>query len=208
MDFFTLLRDHARTRAEAMAVSSLRRSMTYRKLWSRIERATARLQQEWEVRKGDTVAYYGHSHPDALVLYFALARCSARLLPLAAPLSHAELGFFAQEFRLRLLLRDDELALPIEALSLPVRPLSALIEKRCPHEPTDLPEDPHHASLVLWSSEAGVGKATSHSLAQLWEKSTHARPGPEERIHTLFREQTLSDTVLPLLQRGGILFLP
>jgi acyl-CoA synthetase (AMP-forming)/AMP-acid ligase II len=206
MDFFELLREHARTRTETIAVSSRRRSMTYRKLWSRIERATARLQQEWKIGKGDIVAYCGHSHPDALVLFFALARSGARLLPLSPSLSPSNLSYFAQEFRLPLMLEDDNLSLAREVPRIPVKPLSALIATRCPQEPAEVVEDPHHPAL-LRCREAGKAEVDAYSLAQLWEARTGVPP-QMATVNDLLEPAVLSTTVLPLLQCGGSLALP
>ncbi len=79
-----LLHGHANEHADRLAHVLPDRDITYRRLWSRIERGSARLQGEWGVRPGDTVAYVGSGHPDAVVLYFALLRIGASLLPLEA----------------------------------------------------------------------------------------------------------------------------
>lgn len=205
MNFFSLLRDHALTRTETIAVSSPRRSMTYRKLWSRIERATARLQQEWKIGRGDVVAYCGHSHPDALVLYFALARSSARLLPLSPTLPSSDFSFLAQELRLSLMLEDDNLSLAREAPQLSVKPLSALIATRCPQEPSAVPEDPLHPALLQW--QEGRGTLEAYSLEQLWETRTGNSP-KAAKVNDLLDPAVLSNTVLPILQSGGCLILP
>src|SRR3569832_523659 len=82
MNLFTQLRHHAQVRPEAVAIYSQERVTTYRKLWSRIERATARLQGEWRIHAGDRVADLGKGHPAAIVLYASLARSGALLVPL------------------------------------------------------------------------------------------------------------------------------
>jgi acyl-coenzyme A synthetase/AMP-(fatty) acid ligase len=207
MDFFCLLREHARTRTETIAVSSPRRSMTYRKLWSRIERASARLQQEWKVGKSDIVAYCGHSHPDALVLYFALARSGARLLPLASTISPLELSFLAKELPLSLILEDDNLSFAREVPHIPVKPMSALIATRCPQEPAGVREDPHHPAL-LWCRETGKAELDAYSFAQLWEARTGAPRAQVAKVDDLLEPAVLSNTVLPILQSGGCLVLP
>lgn len=207
MDFFELLREHARTRTETIAVLSPRRSMTYRKLWSRIERATARLQQEWRVGTGDIVAYSGHSHPDALVLYFSLARSGARLLPLSPAISPADLRFFAKEFRLSLMLEDDSLSFAREVPSLSVKPLSALIATRCPQEPAKVLEDPRHPAL-LQCRGAGEASLEAFSLTQLWEARSRSAQAQVAQVGDLLEPAVLSNTVLPMLQSGGCLVLP
>lgn len=204
MDLFSQLRQHARTRTETIAVSSARRSMTYRKLWSRIERATARLQMEWGVRKGDTVAYIGNSHPDALVLFFALARSGACLLPLAPPATGDCSSMQVGAFALRALIIDDDLF--IAAAPCPVHTLSSLIASRCPHEPASIGEDLRLPALVL--PQSGESPPTQDfNLARLCGELITDVPD-EADIQTLFDLQVLMRQVLPVLQNGGRLILP
>ena len=63
-----MLSAHAREHGDRLCHWLPERSITYRRLWSRIERASARLQGEWHVQSGQTVAYIGRSHPDIVVL--------------------------------------------------------------------------------------------------------------------------------------------
>ena len=72
-----MLRSHAISHGDRRCHLLIDRVITYRRLWSRIERASARLQCEWGVAPGDTVAYVGTGHPDAIVLYAALLRIGA-----------------------------------------------------------------------------------------------------------------------------------
>lgn len=207
MDFFSLLREHARLRTEAPAVSSPRRSMTYRKLWSRIERATARLQCEWGVAQGDTLAYLGKSHPDALVLYFSAARCGACLLPLSPDLSDIDRTRFIEKFRARLLIVDDDLH---ATLTSPAHSLSSLIATRCPQQPKEVVEDMCRPTLLCSSPEHPPG-LHAFSLAELRnqrETQADAQSLSEGRIETLFERETFSLAVLPSLQNGACLILP
>src|SRR6476620_2602016 len=96
MNIFDILREHARRIPDQVAtVSPRHRLTTWRKLWSRIERATARMPGEWLVGAGDTVIYAGHGHADALVLWLSLARLSARMLPLESPALVAQAAQYA-----------------------------------------------------------------------------------------------------------------
>lgn len=211
MDFFSLLREHARLRTESPAVSSARRSMTYRKLWSRIERATARLQCEWGVGRDDTVAYLGNSHPDALVLFFALARSGARLLPLSPALADTERSLLLREFQPRWLIIDDDLHGTQESEAVQV--LSSLIATRCPHQPGDVVEDMSRP-VLLCSSVQSLATRQIFCLEQLREEGI--RPGstslPAEvdkvGIANFFEGSSFSSTVLPVLEKGACLVMP
>lgn len=207
MDFFSLLREHACLRTEAPAVSSPRRSMTYRKLWSRIERATARLQCEWGVSRDDTVAYLGNSHPDSLVLYFSLARCGACLLPLSPVQSDFERTLLIEQFQCRLLIVDDDLATEPGSA---VRILSSLIATPCPHQPEGLVEDMAHPAL-LCDSVTKPASMQFVSLAELRnEGGTFVRASQPAKVSitSLFERETFSRFVLPVLQNGDCLILP
>jgi len=106
-DLLALLRDHADKQGDQLAHVLPDRDITYRRLWSRIERGSARLFGEWGVREGDLVAYVGRSHPDAIVLYFALLRLGAMLLPLES-LSTLQTQQMLIERQPKLLIQDYE----------------------------------------------------------------------------------------------------
>ncbi len=207
MDFFNLLREHARLRTESPAVSSPRRSMTYRKLWSRIERATARLQCEWGVSSNDTVAYLGNSHPDALVLFFSLARCGARLLPISPELAPSVRASLFQAVPWQLLIVDDDLSHSDAADS---QLISSLIATRCPHEPRHVVEDMSRPLLVCSSGEEGMQWRT-FSLAALQEEGRRLGQislQPEISIGSYFEGKNFPGIVLPVLEKGQCLVLP
>lgn len=150
MNSFNRFRQHVQDQPDAVAVVTPYRTATYRKMWSRIERSTARLQGEWNIKPGDTIAYVGCGHLDALVMYLAAARCGARLLPLehvglqhAAPAITAAAGVV-------LVLHDDALAPTIGlAAGIACRPLSTLIATICQHR-EQVTEDSSAVSLLQW----------------------------------------------------------
>lgn len=207
MNYFSLLREHARVHTELPAVSSARRSMTYRKLWSRIERATARLQCEWGVGRDDTVVYLGNSHPDALVLFFSLGRSGARFLPLAASLGDSALRQTLQEVKCTLLIVDDDLQARGSACTSHI--LSSLIATRCPHEPGDVVEDMSRP-LLLRCPNREASALQAASLADLREESRPEREclPSEVRLAGFFDDLAFSHTVLPVLEKAGCLVLP
>jgi acyl-coenzyme A synthetase/AMP-(fatty) acid ligase len=77
-----MLAAHGREHGDILCHWLPERVINYRRLWSRVERASARLQGEWNVKSGQTIAYVGHSHPDILVLFAALIRIGASFMPL------------------------------------------------------------------------------------------------------------------------------
>ena len=197
-DLFQALARHAHEQPHAIACASRFRHASYRKLCSRIERATARLQGEWHVQPGDVVAYCGHGHPDALVLYAALARCAATLLPLEHEAARAALPALAD--RLRLVVCDDELALP--RMALVVHPLSSLIGERCPYQATVATPDLAACSLLRM---AGDGSLQPFSLRQL--AGVPASGGHD--VHgALFDADVFGPVVLPTLIAGATLAWP
>jgi hypothetical protein len=190
---FDILQRHARMQPDAIACASRFRHASYRKLWSRIERATARLQGEWHVKAGDVVAYCGHGHPDALVLYVALARCGAMLLPLehgAADDAHAASAAVLALF-------DDEIAPPRIALA--AHPLSRLIGERCAYQARVTAPDPSACSLLRIASD---GSLQGHSLTQM---SGAPASGAGEVHGALFDAGVFEQLVLPTLIGGATL---
>jgi acyl-CoA synthetase (AMP-forming)/AMP-acid ligase II len=203
--FFDLLRRHAREQPDAIASRSSRRTVTYRKFWSRIERATARLIGEWQVQPGDIIAYWGCGHQDALMLYLAVARCGARLLPLEhASLRQAAPAFFEKN-RIKVLLHDDDLFFELASSADTVTDLSSLIATRCHHHPV-VTEDESRPSLIMPSpAEGGALVCSERSLASLQEAD--AAPSSFHVTHALFGTDVLAERVLPVLAaRGTVVF--
>nr|WP_217343789.1 AMP-binding protein [Noviherbaspirillum sp. L7-7A]MBV0877874.1 AMP-binding protein [Noviherbaspirillum sp. L7-7A] len=194
---FDLLAHYARSQPAAIACASRYRMASYRKVWSRIERATARLQGEWQVTPGDVVAYCGQGHPDALVLYLALVRCGALLWPLEHPDGPAVLADHAAGLPLKIVLFDDDDPQP-RALATAL-PLSSLIGGHCPYEARALPFDPAVPSLLGIDAD---GKISQHSLLQLQEET----PSGLQEVHRrLFDQDVLGPVVLPTLAAGKTL---
>ncbi|MBC7513420.1 MAG: AMP-binding protein [Herminiimonas sp.] len=161
---FDLLRQHVHDHPDAVAASTPYRIATYRKMWSRIERSTARLQGEWGIRPGDTIAYYGCGHLDALVMYFAAARCGARVLPLEHAALQAEARSLIAATDATLVLFDDALALGPETFAITSRPLSSLIATVCRHRAIML-EDSAALSLLEFAQEDEGSKGSGASGA-------------------------------------------
>lgn len=208
MNLFEQLREHAVRQPEAIAAHSPRhRITTYKKLWSRIERATARLQQEWDLKPGDVLAYFGRPHPDALVLYFASARCGACLLPLESPELQKHSAFLVQEFKVKILVQEAGM-LNAAALSpgMACHELHTLIMNRCPYQPSEVFEGMEQASLLeVDTDHFGTLRSSQHSLGDMM-----LRMGSQElpigKINDcLLSRNNLSEIVLPTLSSGAAL---
>ena len=143
----SVLQSHAHERADLLAHVLPDRDITYRRLWSRTERASARLQGEWGVQAGDLVAYIGSGHPDAIVLYLALLRIGAALLPLEAMTAVDARAAFRQHGAM-LAVHDDEVA-AAAIDGLPSQRLELLLDDWCHAEPVLVPDDPLRKALWL-----------------------------------------------------------
>ena len=194
---FQALERHARERPHAIACASRFRLASYRKLYSRIERATARLQGEWKIGAGDVVAYCGDGHPDALVLYAALARCGALLLPLEHAAARAALPEVAGTVGLAMALFDDDLSPP--RIARPVHPLSALIGEPCPWQANVVMPDPDACSLLRLQAD---GRLQRLSLRQLGAEPDSGR---RDVNGALFDAGIFGGVVLPALYSGDTL---
>jgi len=207
MNLFTILRHHVATQPNAIASRSSRRVVTYRKFWSRIERATARLKGEWNVKAGDTVVYWGQGHQDALMFYIAVARCGAKLLPLEHAPLHQDSIAILKDTSAVLLLHDDETIFEVPPAAPIISNLSSLIANRC-HENPPVSEDDTQPSLIslatLKSGELQSGEQSLHQLMQNATPFIESNNAQEFRIaEVLFDTDIFAPHVLPVLASGG-----
>lgn len=207
MNLFNILRQHVATQPNAIASRSSRRIVTYRKFWSRIERATARLKDEWHVKPGDTVVYWGQGHQDALMLYIAVARCGAKLLPLEHASLQQDSSTILQKIPAALLLHDDETTFEVPPAAAVVANLSSLIATRCHHTPP-VTEDVQQPSLLsLLIEKDHVPQEKEQSLHQLTSAASADATRTFRIADTLFDKDIFAPQVLPVLVAGGtILF--
>lgn len=186
-----LLHSHANEHAERLAHVLPDRDITYRRLWSRIERGSARLQGEWGVRPGDLVAYVGRGHPDAIVLYFSLLRIGASLLPLEG-LSAAEVSRAMNTLGVTLAVHDEGLAVD----GLPARRLEDLLAIWSHVDPVLASDE--MTVRALWLPEAGSQwRATS-----LLELCAALPPVPRSTFidDRIFTDELMTQVVLPSLR--------
>ncbi|MGV3653181.1 MAG: AMP-binding protein [Noviherbaspirillum sp.] len=210
MDLFARLRYLARTQTEAIALEWPERRVTSRRLWSRIERACARLQAQWEIAPGERIAYYGPAHPDALLLYLAAARCGATLVPLERPALQENAGQLARALGIRLMLCQEDHPLPADARGLLLKPLSELIGQPCPREPWSIIEDPAHPGLeIVELPLETVPRTRRIGLSDLMPPSPPLPQGGAAVVETgLFEAATLGPVVLAALWAGVPLAFP
>lgn len=196
LSMLALLHSHANEHAERLAHVLPDRDITYRRLWSRIERGSARLQGEWGVRPGDTVAYVGRGHPDALVLYFSLLRIGAALLPLEA-MPAADVARAMASMDVRLAVHDE--GMRVDAV--PAYPLDHLLAVWSHHEPVLVDDD--FTALALWLPETD-GQWQVRSLRELC-----ASLPSTARSHfidgRLFASDLLVQVVLPTLRDAALM---
>lgn len=208
---FDILRQHARKQPDAVAVTTPYRIASYRKMWSRIERSTARLHAEWAVLPGDTIGYFGCGHLDALVMYFAAARCGARLLPLEHAALQQAAPALLRGSGAMLVLYDDALQPDEQALGVPCKPLSSLIATACRHRESVL-EDEAAISLLECAhatddANLPVGMWRQRSLEALRATSLACPAGHCAVDAALFDAGVFAPVVLAALLAGAALSL-
>lgn len=185
-----LLQQQATRHTDRLAHVLPDRDITYRRLWSRIERGSARLQGEWGVRPGDTVAYIGCGHPDAIVFYFSLLRIGASLLPLERVAAAAVTPLLAA-MDVSLVVHDDGAAVP----DVPARRLEDLLAVWCHYEPSVASDDATRRALWL---PGGEGQWQATSLSDLCA-ALPATPRSTIINDRIFTADTLRHIVLPAL---------
>jgi acyl-CoA synthetase (AMP-forming)/AMP-acid ligase II len=186
-----LLQSHGTTHTDALAHLMPVRDITYRRLWSRIERGSARLQGEWGVRPDDLVAYVGHGHPDAIVLYFSLLRIGASLLPLEAMPAAAMTRALTRHSPV-LVLHDDG----VTCDAAPSCRLEDLLSVWSHHDPVIADDD--MTRRALWLPD---GPEQWQHLS-LFELSAALPPAPRSGFvnERIFTTDTLCNIVLPSLR--------
>jgi acyl-coenzyme A synthetase/AMP-(fatty) acid ligase len=185
-----LLQHQAQAHSDAVAYVLPDRVITYRRFWSRIERACARLQGEWDVQRGDVVTYVGRGHPDALILYFALLRLGASLLPLEA-LAPELVRVALTSQPVSLVLHDDGLSFD----TVKSRPLQLLLADWCHFEPRCVDEVSGSALLLLKSERGELQSLTiDHLLSAMAPQARSLCVGDQ-----IFSLNTLTNVIFPAL---------
>ncbi len=189
-DMLALLQRQAQAHSDAVAYVLPNRIITYRRFWSRIERACARLQGEWGVRQGDVVAYVGHGHPDALILYFALLRLGASLFPLEALAPDlVQTGLISQP--VSLILHDDDM--PFDTAK--ARPLQLLLENWCHYEPLCVEEVSSNGRLLVRADNGHTQSLTMDHLLSAMAPQARSLFVSEQ----IFSQDILTSVIFPAL---------
>jgi len=186
-----LLSAHAHEHGDLLCHWLPERLITYRRFWSRIERASARLQGEWGVKQGQTIAYVGASHPDIFVLYAALLRIGASFMPLEGISIQAALSF-VQQADISLVVVDDHATL----LGRATHYLPQLLADWCHFEPEVNEENPSAKSLLLPSASGVIDRL---SLSELCVKLS-PRASSQWVTGSIFDVESLISIVLPSLR--------
>ena len=189
-DMLALLQRQAQAHSDAVAYVLPNRVITYRRFWSRIERACARLQGEWGVRQGDVVAYVGSGHPDALILYFALLRLDASLLPLEALAPEVVRAALISQ-PVSLVLHDDG----VEVDTIKAQSLQLLLEDWCHYEPLCVEEVSSNARLLLRADNGELQSLTmDHLLSAMAPQARSLYVGQQ-----IFSLNILTSVIFPAL---------
>lgn len=200
----TILHDHALAHGDSIAHLLSDRVITYRRFWSRIERASARLQGEWEVKTGDIVIYWGLGHPDAIILYCALLRIGAKLLP-CEDCDAEVVERMVKKMHCQLVVHDDALSFPVgEAKS-----LSALLADWCHFDPVVMEDESSTPTLYLPNLSGNNEEALS--LGELMQDIAVLDQDEIDKVirvdGSIFLKDKLTQLILPaLIARRRFLF--
>jgi acyl-coenzyme A synthetase/AMP-(fatty) acid ligase len=187
----TILHDHAQAHGDCIAHRLSDRVITYRRFWSRIERASARLQGEWGVAVGDIVIYWGLGHPDAIILYCALLRLGAKLMP-CEDRDREYVQHMVEKTKTYLVVHDDALTYTPS----PAHRLSSLLADWCHFDPTVIQDESSRPALLLTDYSDVNGEAVS--VSELMQNLSPLQP--IEALETvvvdgpIFRKEKLNTT--------------
>jgi acyl-coenzyme A synthetase/AMP-(fatty) acid ligase len=186
-----MLSAHAHEHGDLLCHWLPERLITYRRFWSRIERASARLQGEWGVKQGQTIAYVGASHPDIFVLYAALLRLGAAFMPLEGISLSSALSFM-QQADISLVVVDQDMTISGRTTHY----LPQLLADWCHFEPEIIEENPLAKSLLLPSASGVIDRL---SLSELCVKLS-PRVSSQWVSGSIFDIESLTSIVLPSLR--------
>jgi len=191
-----ILHDHALSHGENIAHLLPDHVITYRRFWSRIERASARLQGEWSVKAGDIVIYWGLGHPDAIILYCALLRLGAKLMP-CEDRDHKYMQQMVEQTKSHLVVHDEALTFT----SSPAYSLSSLLADWCHFDPTVIQDESSMPTLFLSDFSDVNGEAIS--VSELMQNlSTLEQSEDAEAVVVdgpIFQKEKLTQLILPAL---------
>ena len=195
----TILHEHALAHGDSIAHLLSDRVITYRRFWSRIERASARLQGEWDVKAGDIVIYWGLGHPDAIILYCALLRIGAKLLP-CEDCDAEYVERMVEKMHGQLVVHDDALSFSVvEAKS-----LSALLADWCHFDPVVMQDESSAPTLYL--PNLGGKNEEAMSIGELMQNvAVLDQDKIDEAIRVdgpIFLKEKLTQLILPALIAG------
>ena len=91
------LTTHADHQPDRPALNFDTKVYTYRQLAERVDQVAAGLQREFELQRGDRVAFYGYNSDTEVVLIFAAAKLGLILVPLNWRLSPVEINFILRD---------------------------------------------------------------------------------------------------------------
>lgn len=186
-----MLSAHANEHGDLLCHWLPERLITYRRFWSRIERASARLQGEWGVKQGQTIAYVGASHPDIFVLYAALLRIGAAFMPIEGITTQVAISF-AQQADISHVVVDDHATL----IGRTTHFLPQLLADWCHFEPEVNEENPLAKSLLLPSASGAIDHL---SLSELCVKLS-PRASSQWVTGSIFDIESLTSIILPSLR--------
>ena len=192
----SILHDHALSHGDYIAHLLPDRVITYRRFWSRIERASARLQGEWHVKADDIVIYWGLGHPDAIILYCALMRLGAKLMPCEGR-EREYVQHMVEQTKSHLVVHDEAFTFT----SSPAHSLASLLADWCHFDPTVIQDETSKPTLFLpyFNDEAVSVSELIQALSplqQVDEAEAVVIDGP------IFHKEKLINLILPALIAG------
>ena len=192
----SILHDHALSHGDYIAHLLPDRVITYRRFWSRIERASARLQGEWHVKADDIVIYWGLGHPDAIILYCALMRLGAKLMPCEGR-EREYVQHMVEQTKSHLVVHDEAFTFT----SSPAHSLASLLADWCHFDPTVIQDESSKPTLFLpdLNDEAVSVSELIQALSplqQVDEAEAVVIDGP------IFHKEKLINLILPALIAG------
>jgi len=175
------------------------RSLSYQELYQESLRCAQQLKQKHQVQKGDRVLLIAQNHLESIVLFFALLRLGATLVPINFRLAPSEVSYLIQDSQPKLIFCQPEFQYLVTQNQVPVIPFpKPWTESPDPIETLAFEAQSEDIAFILYTSgTTGFPKGAMLSLRMLLWNSINTGL----RLNITSKDRAV--IFLPLFHTGG-----
>lgn len=197
------------------------KTLTYSELFEQAQACAHLMSHKYEIRRGDRVLVFATNELETIVLFFALSRLGATLVPANFRLTSRELSYILKDSAPRLLITQEQFNSVLDSLDLPPRldfegadGLKSLIQENLGAQVDFLAESEDAAMIIYTSGTTGAPKGALISHRMLFWNSinTSLRLNISQTDRAViflpfFHTGAWNVLLTPILHRGGKIIL-